>query len=108
MSALLPIGYEALESFVEQWAAADLVSRAAARDISTAEERRAFHEAASPLAAQALALLGPVPRAAMTEPQQRLLDLLLAYAHLIMAVEVQGPAEPRHAALRVHMRITPG
>ena len=44
----------------------------------------------------------------MTPQQQCLLDLLLAYEHMVRAVEVQGAAEARHAELRVDMRIPAG
>ncbi|HMO68111.1 MAG TPA: hypothetical protein PKE25_05525, partial [Novosphingobium sp.] len=45
------------------------------------------------------------PLDALTVPEQTLMNLALAYAHVVLAVEVQGPDEPRHAELRRFMRI---
>jgi len=61
-----------------------------------------------PACSTSAGLAGTIPRAAMTPQQQCLLDLLLAYEHMVRQVEVQGAAEARHAELRVDMRIPAG
>jgi hypothetical protein len=72
----------------------------------TGEERTAFHEAARDLIAPALDLLD-IKRLDQLDPaEQRLLTLCLSFAHIALAVELQGPDEESHAAMREYMRIT--
>ncbi len=104
--ALLPAGFETLEPFVERWAAGTTAGRAAGRVNSTQPERAAFYAAAVERKADALALLDRTPLAAFSPPQQRLMDLMLAFAHVALAEEVQKEDEARHSASRVHMKIT--
>lgn len=106
MAHLLPAGFEALEPFVERFAVAGTANRAALRGASTAEERAAFHAAAASLIAPALDLLDAKPVDSLDESEQRLMNLALTFAHIALAVEVQGPDEARHAELRKYMRIT--
>lgn len=106
MANLLPEGFEKLEPFVERFALSGTANRAARRGDSTAEERAAFHAAAGDLIGPALDLLDTRPLAALSEAEQRLLNLTLAFAHVALAVEVQGPDEERHASMRQYMRIT--
>lgn len=106
MERLLPAGFEALEPFVDRFALSTTAERAAARGDSTAEERAAFHAAAAPLVPQALDLLDTRALDSLDPAEQRLMNLALAFAHVALAVEIQGPDEDRHAMLRRHMRIT--
>ncbi len=106
MAALLPAGFEALEPFVDRFALPDTAARAARRGDSTPEERAAFHAAAQPLVGPALDMLDTKPLDSLGEEDRRLLNLVLAYGHVALAVEVQGPDEERHAAMRSYMRIT--
>jgi hypothetical protein len=106
MASLLPAGFESLEPFVGRFAIAGTANRAALRSNSTPEERAAFHAAAKDLIGPALDLLDTKPLDGFTEAEQRLLDLCLSFAHIALAVEVQGPDEARHATLREYMRIT--
>ena len=106
MANLLPAGFEALEPFVERFALSGTAARAARRGDSTPEERAAFHAAAQPLVGPALDMLDAKPVDSLDEAEQRLLNLVLCYAHVALAVEVQGPDEDRHTGMREYMRIT--
>ncbi len=105
MATSLPAGFEALEPFVQRFAVAGTANRAQLRGDSTREERAAFHAAAKDLIAPALDLLDTRQLGALAEDEQRLLDLTLSFAHVALAVEIQGPDEERHAELRRTMRI---
>ena len=105
-AAQLPPGYEALEPFVARWLGATAADRDRLRSESTPAEREAFYAAAQGLLAPALASLDAKPLELLDEREQRLLRLLLAFAHVAQAVELQRDAEPVHAAARRHMRIT--
>lgn len=50
-------------------------------------------------------MLDSRPIDGLSETEQRLMNLCLAFAHIALAVEVQGPDEARHAALSAHMKI---
>ena len=102
----LPAGFEALEPFVLRFAIAGTANRAALRSDTTPEERQAFYDAAKDLVAPALDMLDTKKLAALAEPEQRLMNLCLAFAHIALAIEVQGPDEAKHAKLRAHMKIT--
>lgn len=106
MSTSLPAGFESLEPFVERFALAGTANRAQLRSDSTPEERAAFHAAAKDLVGPALDLLDKKPVDSLDEAEQRLLNLCLSFAHVALAVEVQGADEERHAAMREYMRIT--
>jgi hypothetical protein len=106
MTSFLPTGFEALESFVGRFAVNGTASRAARRGDSTPEERQAFYGAAKDLAGPALDFLDAKSLNRLDAKEQRLLDMMLTFAHVALAVEVQGPDEARHAELRNYMRIT--
>lgn len=106
MATTLPAGFEALEPFVDRFAVSGTANRAARRSDSTAEERAAFFEAAKDIVAPALDYLDTKALDQFDEADQRLMDLALTFAHVALAVEVQGPDEARHAELRKTMRIT--
>lgn len=106
MSKSLPIGFEILEPFIEGWAIAGTANRDRRRGNSTAEERVAFFEAAKDLVAPALDMLDKKSIADFDEKEKCLMDLLLSFAHVALAVEMQGKAEAKHAGFRKVMRIT--
>lgn len=106
MATLLPEGFASLEPFVERFAVAGTANRAALRGDTTPEERQAFYDAAKDLIAPALDLLDTKQLDALSEAEQRLMNLTLSFAHTALAVEIQGPDEARHAQLRAHMKIT--
>lgn len=105
-AASLPVGFEALEPFVERWTAGTSLLRDQRRGDSTAAERRAFFDVAAPLLTPAFALLDAKPLAELDMAEKRLLNLMLNLAHIQMAVEVHGDSEPQHAAARAVMKIT--
>jgi hypothetical protein len=94
----LPAGFEALAPFVADWALGSANARLQRRLTSGEAERVAFFEAAKPLLADGLAYLDQTPLDQFDDRQARLMRLLLGFAHVSLAVEVQGDDEPRHAA----------
>lgn len=106
MSHQLPAGFEVLEPFVEYWAVPGTAARDRKRGASTPAQRKAFYETAKGLIPQALALLDARPAEAYDAREENLMSLVLAFAHVTMAVEMLKDAEPRHAKFREVMRIT--
>lgn len=106
MSHILPEGFETLDPFVGRFALSDTAERAARRADSTAEEREAFYLAAKDLVGPALDRLDKMPLDKLDDSHKRLLDIVLAFVHVSLAIEVQGPDEGRHSDLRQHMIIT--
>ena len=104
--SLLPEGYASLEPFVDRFAVSGTANRAALRTDASEKERVAFFEAAKDLIAPALDQLDRKPLGELDERERRLLDLALSFAHIALAVEIQGPDEARHARMREYMRIT--
>lgn len=102
----LPAGFETLESFVAPWAADSAACRDALRASQSAEARRAFYDAMNPLLPAALARLDSVPLAEHDASEHNLMLLALSFAHIAMAVEVQGPDEAKHAINRQRLPIS--
>ena len=96
--SLLPPGFAALEPFVDQWSIAGADNRRLARIASTQDERAAFHAAAGPLLQEMIEFLDARPLRAMDAAETRLMSLLLAFAHVSIAVERQRENEPAQAA----------
>lgn len=105
-SPLLPAAFADLAPLVPRWALATSAERANARSRSTPAERAAFYQALAPRAAAAVALLDAKPLGELDPAECRLLDLLLAFAHVSLAVEVQGRSEEWHAQWRDRMVLT--
>lgn len=106
MNTTLPAGFAALEPFVARWAISGTASRDALRSESSDEERAAFFNAAKDLAAEGLALLDKKSPQEFDDAETRLMNLLLSFTHVSLAVEVLGKAEARHAQFRSAMKIT--
>ncbi len=106
MGNLLPEGYESLEPFVAEWAVEGSQNRTEKRSNSTEAGRQAFYDATKDLIAPGLAFLDAKPLAEHDEKETRLMALFLTFAHVALAVEVQGADEDKHAALRAFMPIT--
>ena len=102
----LPSGFESLEPFAARYAVAGTANRAQLRSDLSPEERQSFYDAAKDLVAPALDMLDTRKLNALTEEEQRLMNLCLAFAHIALAIEIQGPDEAKHAKLRAHMKIT--
>lgn len=105
-SAQLPEGFAALSPFVETWCADSAAGRAECRQRSDEASRQAFYAAAGPLVPGALDYLDGKPLVDLDAADQRLMNLVLSFAHLAMAVELHKEEEPRHARDRHHLRIT--
>jgi hypothetical protein len=101
----LPCQFAALEPFVNRFAVAGTANRAALRSDTTPDERQAFYDAAKDLVAPALDLLDQKQFTDFDAADQTLMNLALTFAHIAIAVEIQGPDEARHAAMREHMKI---
>lgn len=104
-SYALPEGFEALTPFVDFWAANSAAERADCRQRSDEESRQAFYAVARPLVPVALDYLDSKPLSALNDSEQRLMLLLLSFAHLAMAVELHKEEEPKHARDRHFLRI---
>lgn len=102
----LPTGFEALEPFVAFWGRDTLADRARARDESDEQSRQAFYDVVKPLAPQALEYLDQKSLDSLNDSEQRLMKVVLGFAHVAMAVELQREEEPKHAQWRHFMRIT--
>lgn len=106
METTLPAGFEALAPFVPAWAVETADDRLRARLSSSEAEREAFFAAAQPLLADGLAYLDRKPLDRFDPAETRLMRLLLAFAHVALAVETQGDDEPKHAAAARFITIT--
>lgn len=106
MASRLPAGFEDLEPFAARFAVAGTANRAALRADAPIAERDAFYGAAKDRIGAALDMLDAKPLDQLDAAEQRLLQLCLSFAHVALAIEVQGEDEPRHAEMRRHMRIT--
>ena len=106
VSTELPEGFEALSPFVECWSADSAAGRADCRQRSDEAGRQAFYAIASPLIPGALDYLDSKPLKELNDAEQRLMDLVLSFAHLAMAVELHKDQEAKHARDRHFLRIT--
>jgi hypothetical protein len=102
----LPSGFEALEPFADAWAVERADNRLKRRLKSSAAERVAFFNAGQDLVAAGLAHLDKKPLSQLDAKEQRLMHLLLTFAHIALAVETQGDDEPKHAEGARHFTIT--
>lgn len=93
----LPPGFEAQEALAAAWAIAGADNRRLRRIESGKAEREAFFQALTPVVPAALEYLDRKPLEAFDETEKRLMDMLLTYAHVALAVELQGDDEPKHA-----------
>ncbi len=106
MSDTPPAWRAELAPFLEAWALPTTAGRAARRGDSTAEERQAFYDAVSPHAAEVLDWLDTREWGAYSQDETQLMNLMCAFAHVSIAVEIQRDDEEAHARARRHMAIT--
>ena len=106
MSASLPSGFEVLEPFVDSWAIDGAINRARRRSASNEQEQIAFYSVAKDLLDPALTYLDQRSLNSFTDQEQRLMNLVLSFAHIAQAVEVQQSNEAAHAKLRESLTIT--
>ncbi len=92
--------------FVEFWAVDTAAARAHCRDSSGEERRLAFYTVANELVPKALDYLDQKPLEQLDASEQRLMQLVLSFAHVALSVELLCEEEPKHAKYRPFMRIT--
>lgn len=102
----LPAGFEALEAFVVPWAASSASARDSLRTFQSAEARQTFYDAMNPLLAAALSRLDTIPLAEHDDGETALMLMTLSFAHVALAVEVQGPDEAKHGINRQRLPIS--
>lgn len=102
----LPAGFAMLEPFVAQWAASSAAERAERRMHSSEAQREAFFSATADRVEAALTELDKKKLAEFNPEENRLMNLLLSFAHVALAVEIQRDHEAKQAGLRQHMKIT--
>jgi len=105
-SCQLPEGFQTLSTFVEYWSANSATGRADRRQRSDEAGRQAFYAAASPLIPAALDYLDSRSLQELNDAEQQLMNLVLSFAHVAMAVELHKEQEPIHARDRHFLRIT--
>jgi hypothetical protein len=105
-TSLLPPGFEQLSPFVESWSLAGAARRAQRRIESSEAERAAFYAAAKDVVPAALAHLDRKPLAQLDARETRLMNLVLSFAHVALAIEVQADAEAGHSQFRKRFTIT--
>ena len=91
---------------MEAWSIKGANNRLQRRLSSTEAERVAFFDAGRGLLGPALAYLDRKPLQELDEPEERLMRLMLSFAHVALAVEVQGDDEPKHARDARYLTIT--
>ena len=85
--ALLPDGFESLDSHVADWVLADTVARMEKRRTSSMAQLHQFYDGMLPLAEQALAYLRGFTIGALPPEGERLLKLMLSLAEVAPAIE---------------------
>jgi hypothetical protein len=102
----LPAGFETLEPFVVPWAAGSAAARDGLRTFQSAEARQAFYDAMNPLLLPALDRLDMILLAQHDDGEKALMLMTLSFAHVALAVEVQGPDEAKHGINRQRLPIS--
>jgi len=103
----LPARFAALEPWVQAgWAGATAHDRAMLRVDRPEAEVAAFHAAVAPVLEDALAYLDGFPVDRLPPAEDRLMRLMLSFAHAAVAVEMQGPDEALQRVSTRRMRIT--
>lgn len=105
-TSLLPAEFEDLAPFVEFWAADTAAKRAHCRDICEPASRQNFYDAVVTRIALALEYLDAKPLTELSDSEQRLMQLVLSFGHVALAIELQGNEETEHARWRPFMQIT--
>lgn len=93
----LPPGFEALQAYARDWAIEGADNRRLRRLDSSKQERAAFFAAVKDMIPAALEYLDRKPLDALDISEKRLMHMLLTFAHIAPAVEVQGEDEAKHA-----------
>jgi hypothetical protein len=102
----LPVGFEALEPFVAIWAKDRAAGRDGLRTHQSAEARQAFYDVMNPLIMPTLDHLDSKSFAEHDAAEKQLMLLALSYAHVALAIEVQGADETKHGINRKRVPIS--
>ena len=106
----LPADFESLEPFVDHWAKESAQERLSARCDLDMEDIRAFYDAVTDRAEDALNYLEQFPLDDMPDDARRLLTLILAMAQAHIAVEIHGqpraPDTPWPNTIRIQRGLT--
>lgn len=106
MERQLPAQFTDWQCWVEKWSSSEGDQRLRARLNSTPEEREDFFTQCFPRLQEALAYLDERPMGQWSASDHVLMDILLNLAHIALAVETQGDAEPEHARFAKYMTYT--
>lgn len=104
----LPEGFEALEPFVDQWVHGGFQDRFVTRYTSEMADISAFYDAAAPLADQGLSEIGRVGLETQSEEHVTLFRLLMALAHVAVAVERYRQPRPKSVNWPATLVVTKG
>lgn len=107
-AAILPPGFEDLQPLCARWANESINDRAAARLASTFEELKSVYDQLIGRADAALRYLDDKPIEALTDSERRLAALMLALAHISIAVEVQQQVWAPNTAPPFRVRVAGG
>ena len=102
----LPAAFSDLEAFASTWAVEGSAARAALRGSSTKEQREDLFRTVEPRLGEALGYLDQKNLDDLDEVDRSLMNLLLGFAHVALAVEVQAGDEAKHAKWRPRMVLT--
>jgi hypothetical protein len=105
---LLPSGFDELEQFVGYWVRDTNNERWKQRSKASMEEIQRFYDHMLARAEDAIAHLDAFPLDDMPPASERLFKLLLAIAHVAMAVEMHGQPIAHRAQLRSDLQMTQG
>jgi hypothetical protein len=94
MSAMLPAEFAELEPYAATWCLADEPDRWARRLASSMEELRAFYDACSPRAEEAIAYCDQFDLNDLPEAARHLMHLLFSFALVSYPIEVWNQPLP--------------
>ena len=86
--SLLPVGFEDLESFAQDWAIGGEAARNAKRLSSTMTELRAYYDKLLPKVESIVGYLRPRPLGNLAEPDRRLLNLAMMFMEIAPSIEI--------------------
>ncbi|WP_409019394.1 hypothetical protein [Brevundimonas vesicularis] len=104
----LPQGFEDLEPYVDGWARDGFQARFETRFESGMDAIREFYAGMQPRADEALVHLEQYPLGEMPENAQTLFKLLMALAHVAVAVERHNQPGPKSVTWPTTLRVTQG
>lgn len=104
----LPAGFETLEPFVDAWARDDFQARFETRFESGMDDIRTFYGAMQPRANEALEHLEQYPLDAIPPEAGVLFKLVMALAHVAVAVERHNQPGPKNVTWPTTLRVTQG